>query len=215
MGQTALDIANRFYSEEVCAALEGKEIKIIDENLPFINIKVAVMGKGGSGKTCMCITWITGHFPGEYIPTTFEQTFCKIIVDDQQVNLEVTDTAQREEYCRLTPLYTAGSHVVILTASVVNKNDWENLRESSSYIRSITRGNIPIVLVGTKIDLRETMSDVVSFEEGNKIASDIGAVKYLECSSITKEGLNYVFVEAVKAAFAPQIEMEGKKCILS
>lgn len=69
---------------------------------------------------------------------------------------------------------------------------------------------IPIILVGLKKDLRE---DPAAREEMRKkswhfvqagyaesIARQVGAKKYLECSSLTGEGVDDVFEAATRAA---------------
>ena len=58
----------------------------------------------------------------------------------------------------------------------------------------------PIILVGTKLDLREKESAVATLREsgqepvspaqGKAAAAQIGAVKYLECSALTQENLS-------------------------
>lgn len=72
----------------------------------------------------------------------------------------------------------------------------------------------PILLVGTKIDLRddrETLTQLaeigqqpVKREQGQKMASKIRACKYLECSALTQRGLKQVFDEAVRCVLQPQ-----------
>jgi len=69
----------------------------------------------------------------------------------------------------------------------------------------------PIVLVGTKLDLRENPETIESLKENNlepipsemgeKLAKEVGAAKYLECSALTQKNLPAVFEEAVKAVF--------------
>jgi Ras-related C3 botulinum toxin substrate 1 len=58
---------------------------------------------------------------------------------------------------------------------------------------------VPIILVGTKIDLREDAETIKKLKEKNQspvtaavgtaMAKDIGAVKYTECSALTQKGL--------------------------
>lgn len=70
--------------------------------------------------------------------------------------------------------------------------------------------NVPIILVGLKSDTRD---DAVMQEEmrkksmrfttpkeGGDIAREIGARKYLECSSLTGSGVDDVFEAATRAA---------------
>jgi hypothetical protein len=40
----------------------------------------------------------------------------------------------------------------------------------------------------------------ISFQQGNRMAQDIRAVKYMECSALTQLGLKAVFDEAIRAA---------------
>jgi Ras-related C3 botulinum toxin substrate 1 len=68
--------------------------------------------------------------------------------------------------------------------------------------------NIPIVLVGTKVDLRgdaDTLlylrsmrMEPVSYEHASALARKILAQGYVECSSLTEQGVSSVFVEAVR-----------------
>lgn len=68
--------------------------------------------------------------------------------------------------------------------------------------------NVPIILVGTKIDLKkdpETIGSLASkhmkaieFDQGLDAAKDIGAYKYVECSALTQLNLKSVFDYAIK-----------------
>ena len=68
----------------------------------------------------------------------------------------------------------------------------------------------PIILVGTKLDIRNTdeylhnIDIYVSHNEGMRIAQKIHALKYVECSAKTQEGLSRVFEEAIRAALVTQ-----------
>lgn len=73
--------------------------------------------------------------------------------------------------------------------------------------------NIPIVLVGTKLDLREDPATLeslrskrmepVSYDQALVCAKEIRAVKYLECSALTQRNLKSVFDEAIRYVFLP------------
>jgi Ras-related C3 botulinum toxin substrate 1 len=70
---------------------------------------------------------------------------------------------------------------------------------------------VPIILVGTKLDLRddeatkESMRKMrtqpVQYEEALAISREIKAQKYLECSALTQRNLKSVFDEAIRSAY--------------
>lgn len=83
----------------------------------------------------------------------------------------------------------------------------------------------PIILVGTKIDLREdreTLSALAELglsplkrEQGQKLANKVRAIKYMECSALTQRGLKQVFDEAVRAVLRPEpLKRRQRKCIV-
>uniref|UniRef100_A0A8C7J716 Cell division control protein 42 homolog n=1 Tax=Oncorhynchus kisutch TaxID=8019 RepID=A0A8C7J716_ONCKI len=82
----------------------------------------------------------------------------------------------------------------------------------------------PFLLVGTQVDLRDDSNTVeklaknkqrpLSPESGDKLARDLRAVKYVECSALTQRGLKNVFDEAILAALEPPETKSKKRCVL-
>jgi cell division control protein 42 len=61
--------------------------------------------------------------------------------------------------------------------------------------------------------LAKNRQRVISTSEGERLAKELGAVKYLECSALTQRGLKNVFDEAIIAALEPPPKPK-KKCLL-
>ncbi|CAG2068877.1 unnamed protein product, partial [Timema podura] len=87
----------------------------------------------------------------------------------------------------------------LLCYSVSGRSSFENIL--SKWCPEIRHHcpNVPIVLVATKTDLREDDPDCVSTAEGRKMKQKIRAARYAECSAINGEGLQEVFVEAIRS----------------
>ena len=81
--------------------------------------------------------------------------------------------------------------------------------------------NTPIILVGTKLDLRDDKETIeklkekklspLTYAQGLQMGKEVGAVKYLECSALTQKGLKTVFDEAIRAVLCPQPKKTKKK----
>jgi len=184
------------------------------------NIKCVVVGDGAVGKTCLLISYTTNAFPGEYIPTVFDNYSANVMVDGRPINLGLWDTAGQEDYDRLRPLSYPQTDVFLVCFSVVSMPSFNNVK--SKWIPEIQHHapGVPVILVGTKSDLRndrETQAtlnqknlQMVSAAEANDMVSQIKAVKYIECSALTQEGLKGVFDEAIRAAlYKPKAKKKG------
>ncbi|OMP00790.1 Small GTPase superfamily [Corchorus olitorius] len=79
--------------------------------------------------------------------------------------------------------------------------------------------SVPIVLVGTKLDLREDRqfhldypgACTISTEQGNELKKQIGALAYIECSSKTQQNVKAVFDAAIKVVLQPPKQKKHKK----
>jgi len=189
----------------------------IDAGVDIANatrIKLVVVGDGAVGKTSLLISYATGEFPTEYVPTVFENYTAQLELEGETILMHLWDTAGQEDYDRLRPLSYPGSDIVFLCFSVVHRPSYDAIKikwypEVHHYV-----AHVPIILLGTKLDLREACEadanlakgfTLVSTAEGEKLAKEVGAVKYVEVSAKTRKGLDAVFQDAVNTV----IEIRG------
>lgn len=172
------------------------------------HVKIVVVGDGGTGKTCMLVTYATGKYPTTYVPTVFENYLTNVRASSgKMIELAIWDTAGQEDYDRLRPLSYPDTNVLLVCFSVDLPVSLENIVEK--WIPEITLycPGVPFILVGLKTDLRsdsETKArlarrgqHVVTAEEGKSCAKKIGAYKYMECSAKNRVGLADIFNTAM------------------
>uniref|UniRef100_A0A287B510 Rho-related GTP-binding protein RhoG n=1 Tax=Sus scrofa TaxID=9823 RepID=A0A287B510_PIG len=188
------------------------------------SIKCVVVGDGAVGKTCLLICYTTNAFPKEYIPTVFDNYSAQSAVDGRTVNLNLWDTAGQEEYDRLRTLSYPQTNVFVICFSIASPPSYENVRHKWHPEVCHHCPDVPILLVGTKKDLRSQPDTLrrlkeqgqapITPQQGQALAKQIHAVRYLECSALQQDGVKEVFAEAVRAVLNPTPIKRGRSCVL-
>lgn len=205
--------------------------------------RCVVVGDGAVGKTCLLISYTTNKFPSEYVPTVFDnyavtvmyeyplpKTYFKCTTEplfrigDEPYTLGLFDTAGQEDYDRLRPLSYPQTDVFLVCFSVTSPASFENVREKWFPEVHHHCPGVPCLIVGTQTDLRDDASvreklakqkmQPVRKEDGERMAKELGAVKYVECSALTQFKLKDVFDEAIVAALEPPTVKKPKRKIL-
>ena len=129
------------------------------------------------------------------------------------------DTAGQEDYDRLRPLSYPQTNVFLVCFSIISRSSYENVK--TKWVPEIKHhcAEAPFIIVGTKADLRDDpeisskVGQMMGMEDGTKLAKEVGAVSYLECSALTQNGLKNVFDAAIRAALnADKPKKSGKGC---
>ena len=187
-----------------------------------IRKKLIVVGDGACGKTSLLVVFSRDEFPEHYMPTVFENYVADVQIDDKLVELHLWDTAGQEDYDALRPVFYPDSDVILLCFSIDNPDSLRNVTERwTPEIREYLP-NVPVVLVGNKRDLRndektkeelaEQKEKPVTWEEGRKMAEEIGALAFLECSAKNKDGVWEVFEAATRATLIRKKSTKTQRC---
>lgn len=130
------------------------------------------------------------------------------MVDGKPISLGLWDTAGQEDYDRLRPLSYPQTDVFLICFSIVSPPSFDNVKAKWFPEIEHHAPNVPIILVGTKLDLRDDKNttdalrskrmEPVSFQQALAVAKEIKAHKYLECSALTQRNLKSVFDEAIR-----------------
>ena len=136
-------------------------------------------------------------FP-QYDPTVVDIQTISIEINDEQLFLETFDVAGQEGYESMRQITYPGSDVIIICMAVDSDSSYSNVREN--WLKEVP-ASVPIILVGTKCDLRGSDREEFSSYKGEILAKTINARTYIECSAKSHEGLTELFEEAIQAAF--------------
>ncbi|MGB5910647.1 MAG: Rab family GTPase [Promethearchaeia archaeon] len=119
----------------------------------------------------------------------------KIMVDENTINLQIWHITSEERFQFLIPTYIKGSLGAILIFDITNSKTLYHLIEVIDLIKENV-GNIPIILVGNKLDLKKSRE--VFKEEGNLFKESYNLASYIEISSNLGYNIETVFIELVK-----------------
>ena len=185
-------------------------------------LRFTLIGDGGVGKTCMQLTYVNGEFPGEYIPTIFDQHRTSITADGVVYDVGLYDTNGGDNVEIIRSLRFSNANVFILCFSCVNPASMASLE--TLWMPEILKilPDSQFVIVCTKTDLRnddETIHrmqsrfhrDPITFEEGKRNAKRF-KVPYFEVSSLAAPAtLQTLFLETTRLAVRKQ---KGSSCTI-
>jgi len=154
------------------------------------------------------------------VPSQLDNCSCTIMYEKCRISLNLWD-ASYDGYDRLRPLMYPETGCFLLCFSVVDPTSLQNvvmkwLPEVQYYCP-----DIPYILVGTKVDLRKNADILrelkerneipVSLAMGVKVAREIHAYHYLECSARTQKGLKTLFDEVSKVLILREVGGKRKR----
>ncbi|KAK0495342.1 P-loop containing nucleoside triphosphate hydrolase protein [Armillaria luteobubalina] len=116
---------------------------------------VVVLGAGGVGKSALTVRYIRDVFIDYYDPTIEESYRRDVHLDGQLSTLEILDTAGAEQFTSLNEVYIQAGLGFVLVFSLTQEASLKEVDHLRQQIYGIKGGDtdIPIVVVGTKLDL--------------------------------------------------------------
>ncbi|TXT09589.1 uncharacterized protein COLE_03523 [Cutaneotrichosporon oleaginosum] len=173
------------------------------------------------------------RFPEEYVPTVFENLVTNVphpTDPGKTIEMALWDTAGQEDFDRLRPLSYNDTDVILIVFACNHRPSLENVYDKWYPEMSHFCEGVPLLLVCTKTDLRNdpTTKSLMAAQgvtpvtpaEGEKVAKEIGARRYLECSAKEGRGVKEVFETAIReslrkgAAVSRMVKKNGKKCVV-
>ncbi|CAD6891442.1 unnamed protein product [Tilletia controversa] len=175
-----------------------------------VTFKLVLVGDGGTGKTTFVKRHKTGEFEKKYIATlgaevhvlSFHTNFGEIVFN-------VWDTAGQEKFGGLRDGYYINGQCAIIMFDVTSRITYKNV---PSWHRDLERvcENIPIVLCGNKVDVKErkVKTGAVTFHRKKNL-------QYVEISAKSNYNFEKPFLWLARKLVAqPQLEFVAAPALL-
>ncbi|KAF6725323.1 Ras-related and estrogen-regulated growth inhibitor [Oryzias melastigma] len=135
-------------------------------------VKILVLGAGDSGKTALCVRFITRRFIGEYDHRR-EMTYrCSRTLDHEDVDLEILDLPSKESLPASLESSICWADGFLLLYSITQRLTFMEVPRLKALIDKTKHSLIPpTVLVANKADLE--VGREVTTEEGQTLAKDL------------------------------------------
>ncbi|CAL5984439.1 Rac/Rho-like_protein [Hexamita inflata] len=158
-------------------------------------MKFVLLGDMNVGKTCFGFMQHLRQFPGEYIPTIFEQYNINTVRNGVPLDIIIMDAASLDDYY-FYPRDYRNTDVFIIFYAINNRTSFENLNKWINEAKQYN-SSIPFIIVGTKEDLRSDSIQIITINEADEFSKQNGAVCHILCSALLNFNVNLVVNTAI------------------
>lgn len=156
-----------------------------------------MVGSGGVGKSALTIQFMYDEFVEDYEPTKADSYKKKVILDNQEIQIDILDTAGQEDYAAIRDNYFRSGEGFLCVFSITEQESLNAALELREQILRVKNDDkIPFLLVGNKSDLSDERRDV-SIEDATALATS-WRVPYVETSAKTRHNVDAVFFELLR-----------------
>lgn len=166
---------------------------------PARRIKLLLLGDSGVGKSSLIVRWTHDTFSPSLVSTVgvnFKNK--KVTFRGECLQVQVWDTAGQEQFHKITTSYYKGAQGIMLVYDVSDANSLANVEYWIKNIKTHASDSVQVVLVGNKIDLRNTDSEkkCADTQRGKDISCKFG-VSFFETSAKDSSNVEDAFMTLV------------------
>ena len=166
-----------------------------EEASPLLQ-KVIMVGSGSAGKSALTLQFMYDEFVEEYEPTKADSYQKKVVLDGEEVQIDILDTAGEEDYAAIRDNYFRSGEGFLCVFSITDDESFQATKEfREQIVRVKGKEAIPFILVGNKNDLTDHRA--VTLANAQAQAKE-WKVPYVETSAKTRENVDKVFFDLMR-----------------
>ncbi|MES1913410.1 MAG: Ras- protein Rab-2A [Cercozoa sp. M6MM] len=161
--------------------------------------KYIIIGDTGVGKSCVLLQFTDNRFQPVHDLTIGVEFGARMVkIEDEQIKLQIWDTAGQESFRSITRSYYRGAAGALLVYDITRRETFKHLTRWLEEARQHGNQNMTIMLIGNKSDLDHRRQ--VTFEEGEQFAQEHGLI-FLETSAKDGTNVEQAFLSTARAIY--------------
>ena len=166
-----------------------------EEASPLLH-KVIIVGSGSTGKSALTLQFMYDEFVEDYEPTKADSYQKKVVLDGEEVQIDILDTAGEEDYAAIRDNYFRSGEGFLCVFSITQDESLQAAKEfREQIVRVKGKETIPFILVGNKSDLTDQRADTLANAQAQ---ANEWKVPYVETSAKTRENVDKVFFDLMR-----------------
>ena len=159
------------------------------------NFKFVIIGNHEVGKTSLIRQFVERKFSHDYRATIGLNIFAhNFDFQGNEISVQLWDIGAQQYFKRFRKIYYTGAEAAFIVFDLTNRESFEKVKDWYKEINQlIDEKNIPIVIVGNKVDLADQR--VISTAEGEGLAKSLSetGISYIETSALSGENVIEAF----------------------
>lgn len=161
--------------------------------------KYIIIGDTGVGKSCMLLQFTDKRFQPVHDLTIGVEFGARLItIDNQQIKLQIWDTAGQESFRSITRSYYRDAAGALLVYDITRRESFNHLSRWLEEARQNGNPSMTVMLIGNKTDLEHRRA--VSTKEGEIFAQENGLV-FMETSAKTAANVESAFIKTAESIY--------------